>query len=123
MVLTLDTWLLMSAALQEKVLASAATLAQRDDDIRAEDRRRIVFCSIEDLEATLLTSDEDSLLRALSAARDGGFAGWVLPSIHRETEGKARQRKPFPFELGDVLPWWKAVGEHQRASRFGPPVT
>jgi hypothetical protein len=111
MVLTLDTWLAMSRELQMQVLASAAALATRDNEITEEDRRNVVFCSIEDLEATLATSNEDSLLRAMSAARDGAFAGWVLPAIHRETEGKAQERKPFPFDLGNVLPWWNEVRE------------
>jgi hypothetical protein len=61
------------------------------------------------------------LLRVLSAARSDEFAGWALPSIRRETEGEALQRKPFPFQLGNVLPWWKALEERKRASRLDHP--
>jgi hypothetical protein len=120
-VLTLDTWLTTSAALQQKVLASAAVLALRDNEISAQDRRSVVFCPIADFEATLVRSDEDSLLRVLSAASSDEFAGWALPSIRRETEGEAHQRKPFPFQLGNVLRWWKALEERKRASRLGHP--
>jgi hypothetical protein len=59
---------------------------------------------------TLVSSDEDSFLSAMSAAREGRFVGWTLPNIQRETKS-AIERKPFPFQLGDVLPWWKLTDE------------
>jgi hypothetical protein len=98
-VLTLDTWLMTSAALQQKVLASAAVLALRDNEISAQNRRSVVFCLIADFEATLVRSDEDSLLRVLSAARSDEFAGWALPSIRRETEGEVINENHFRFNL------------------------
>lgn len=111
MVLTLDTWLVMSRELQERVLTTATTLAERDQEIIAEDRRTVVFCAVEDLERFLTIADEDSFLRAIAAVGDERFVGWVLPNIHRETEGAAAEPKSFPFQLGDVLPWWDATGE------------
>jgi hypothetical protein len=107
MVLTLDTWLTMSKELQEEVFATATELATGDPEITLEDRRRIVFCSIEDLESTLLVSDKARFLRALSAATEDRFVGWQLPQIHRESVGVVQDRKRFPFDLGKVLPWWE----------------
>jgi hypothetical protein len=111
MVLTLDTWLVASQTLQQQVLAAATTLAEKDSEITAEDRRKVVFCSIHDLERTLTNATEDSFLRTMSAARDERFGGWILPNIHRDTESDCGEPKPFPFELGNVLPWWKATDE------------
>ncbi|MDF1847015.1 MAG: hypothetical protein P1U69_07440 [Parvibaculaceae bacterium] len=108
MVLTLDTWLVMSGGYQNQLLAEATTLAARDPEITAEDRRKVVFCAIEDLETTLTNSDEDSFLRAMSSAtNEDRFAGYILPDIYRENEEDEIEAKPFPFELGDVLPWWQ----------------
>ena len=76
----------------------------------------MVFCPIEDLERTLATADEDSFLRTMFAIGDQRFDGWSLPDIHRETEGGAAQPKPFPFQLGDMLPWWGAM-EKMRQGR------
>ena len=122
MVLTLDTWLKMSKELQEQVLSSATTMAKRDPNITEEDRRRVVFCSIEDLEATLSRSNEESFLRAMTAAREGAFVGWVLPEIHREIEGTGQEKKPFPFELGSVLHWRNALQLLGRSSPSERPV-
>jgi hypothetical protein len=115
MVLTLDTWLVMARDLQQKVLASASKLADEDPNIRTEDRRAIVFCAIEDLEITLRHADEDSFLRALAAVDEDRFVGWVLPNNHRSQKLEKEEPKPFPFRLGDVLPWWDAIPEEPTA--------
>jgi hypothetical protein len=114
MVLTLDTWLMMSGPLQGQLVAAAAKLAETEPEITAEDRCAVVFCSIHDLETTLANATEDSFLRTMGAACEGRFVGWILPNIHRETEDRAQTRKPFPFQVGDVLPWWKATDEMSR---------
>lgn len=110
MVLTLDTWLTMSLRLQREVLSSATLLAQEDPNIVAEDRRPIVFCSIQDLEATLARSDEESFLQTVASALEDRFVGWQLPSIHAE-RGEKITEKAFPFDLGKILPWWSKLKE------------
>jgi hypothetical protein len=104
-VLTIDTWLVMSPDLHKEVLATANGLADDDRDITAEDRRTVVFCAIQDLETALTYSDEDSLLRALTAANEDRFLGWRLPDIRSKIEGDTAEPKPFPFQLDEVLPW------------------
>ncbi|MBV9064944.1 MAG: hypothetical protein JO004_04150 [Methylobacteriaceae bacterium] len=114
MVLTLDTWLTMSAELQDEVLATAAQMANKDRDIKDEDRRPVVFCTIQDPEAALARSDEDSFLNALIAAGENKFRGWALPNIIAQAEHPRAEIKPFPFKLGDVLPWWDEVEEMRK---------
>jgi hypothetical protein len=111
LVLTLDTWFVMSRELQEKVLDTAVEFASRDQEIRPEDRRDVVFCAVQDLEATLSESNEEGFLRAMAAAGEGRFVGWLLPKIREELEGNTPIRKPYPFDVGNVLPWWRNVQE------------
>ena len=115
MVLTLDTWLVMTQELEEQLVAAAATLAQKDQGITAEDRRKVVFCSIQGLESMLANSDEDGFLRTLCASHEDRFAGWLLPNVHREINNdNPVQPKLYPFDLGDVLPWWSQFEDMQR---------
>jgi hypothetical protein len=115
-VLTLDTWLVLSRELQKEITKAAEAMAAGDPDIIAEDRRKVLICSIHDFEHTLLMSTEDAFLRVLSAGEEDRFTGWMLPNIFRETEKESPERKPFPFELGEVLPWWNAFYSAQRTS-------
>lgn len=109
MVLTLDNWLVMSNELQDRVIAEARQVADRDPEITEADRRHVIFCSISDLEATLSFSDEDSFLSLLSSAREDQFKGWVLPVINSNLAEYSGEKKSHPFDLGDVLPWWAAT--------------
>jgi hypothetical protein len=111
LVLTLDGWFMASPELQCQILSGAETLASKDDGISAEDRRTVAFCSISELENILVTSNEDSFLRTMTATGEDRFRGWSLPNIHRELEGKLAKNKPYPFRLDDVLPWWKTLKE------------
>lgn len=114
-VLTLDPWLLMSRERIEQVFARAEALALEDREITVEDRRKVVLCDISDLEHVLASSDEDAFLRTLLAAEQDNFTGWLFSNVRREAEGKATKRKNYPFELADVLPWWKNLQEKSGA--------
>src|SRR5260370_41781995 len=70
MVLTLDSFLMMSRELKAKIIEEAAALADKDGDIAVEDRRHIIFCAIDGLEEVLSISTEDRFLETLKAARD-----------------------------------------------------
>jgi hypothetical protein len=118
-VLTLDSWMLMSQTAPKQVLAKAEELAAKDPQILPEDRRKISFTNIQDLENLLLTGDEDSFLAVLAAALEERFAGWFLPDIRREIRKTKGETKPFPFEAKAVLPWWHRIQELD-AQRRGP---
>lgn len=107
MVLTLDTWLMMSNELKEYVLATATAIAaEKDLEITDDDRRPVVFCTVEDLEKTIDKSDEDIFLDSISAACEEEYAGWVLPNVRERIAGACVEKRDFPFDLSTVLPWW-----------------
>jgi hypothetical protein len=109
LVLTLDTWLQMSGELQVSVIEEAERLARADPEITAVDRRKVAFVSIVDFENMLTRATKDSLFGALRAAQQEQYQGWLLPNIHNEVGGENADDRPFPFDLGDVLPWWAAT--------------
>lgn len=99
----------MSRELTAEVILAANKLADKDLDILAADRRSVVFCSIEELELILAKTNETQFLRTLSSAIEDKFAGWLLSSVDRELAGGLADQRPsrrFPFDFGDVLPWW-----------------
>lgn len=106
MVLTLDTWMVLSRPLQEHVRAEAARLADADPDILPEDRRAVVFAAIQDFERVIARTDEKTFLTTLDGATEERFLGWLLPDVRRDLEGAATSVKPYPFDPGQILPWW-----------------
>jgi hypothetical protein len=112
-VITLDTFMLMSRDPQNKVFAEANSLADEDDNIAPEDRKPVVICPISDLESILSRATEDSLLSALKASNEEKYQGWMLREVHRDTGAEKRLDKPkrYPFHIEDVLPWWSRIPE------------
>ncbi|WP_137044999.1 hypothetical protein [Pseudolabrys sp. FHR47] len=113
MIFTLDAYMQIAEELQNKVLTEANALADADGNIEQQDRKHIIICPISDLESILTTSDEISLRESLKASSEPKYKGWMLNEVHRNTGATDRfgAPKPFPFDLADVLPWWKKIGE------------
>lgn len=120
MVFTLDTYLYMGRPLREKVFKLAHDLANKDKDILQEDRRDIIFCPAQDLETLLSRGTEDTFLACLKAAQTEKYEGWQLRQIHQDSQ-KETESKKFPFKLGEVLPWWKALQEHKERQEQAAP--
>jgi hypothetical protein len=112
-VLTLDSFFTMDRDLKAKIIEEATSLADKEGDIAAEDRRHIIFCPIHGFEEVLSLSTEDSLLATLKVAREDQYIGWELRDIHRkEAAGNGPiEPKQFPFELDRLLPWRKRLNE------------
>jgi len=113
MVFTLDAFMQMARDPQNKVLAEANSMADEDGSIAREDRRPVVICPISSLESILARATEDSLLASLKASTEEKYQGWMLSEVHRDA-GATKQfgePKPYPFDLGSVLPWWDRFGE------------
>ena len=109
MIVTLDTFLAFKGPLQKKVLELASAIAADDPDIIDEDKRHVMFCAIQDLEAIFVRATPDSLLNALKESR-GGFTDWGLREIHRDTtKGQNLPRRAYPFDMGTVFPWWTRI--------------
>ena len=111
MVLTLDPFAMMSRTLRVRILDETRRLADRDDDIIDEDRRHVIVCPVAQLERVLHTSNEDIFLGALQAAQREQYADWQFREIHRDTEAGRNfgPTRRFPFDLGELLPWWAAA--------------
>jgi hypothetical protein len=109
MVLTLDSFFTINHELKAKIIEEATSLADREGNIEAEDRRHVLFCPIHGLEEGLCLSTEDSFLATLKDARKEKYLGWQLRDVHRDRIAeKAIEPKQFPFELDGLLPWWNA---------------
>ncbi|QOZ25917.1 hypothetical protein [Bradyrhizobium sp. CCBAU 51753] len=106
-VLTLDPWLEVSNHL-DRVLTEAHRWADFDRDILQEDRRPILFCSIDDLENTLEIATEASLFEAIRATSRPEFRGWHLINVHQKVSN-VQQRNPYPFSnrIGEIVPTWR----------------
>ena len=92
---------------------------RRECEARNADRRHIIFCPIQGLEAVLSLSTEDRFLATIMAAREEKYVGWELREIHRKeqeaVEKANTEPKEFPFELDELLPWWKRTNEFEEA--------
>ncbi|KAF0125904.1 MAG: hypothetical protein FD139_2367 [Methylocystaceae bacterium] len=109
-VITLDSWLQMSRELVAEVLESARARSKAEDPlILPVDQRPIVVCSIEELERTLLSSDENTFVETIKAAVTAEYAGWLLYSVHTGIHQDIQISRPFPFALAEVLPWKEKI--------------
>lgn len=116
LVLTLDTWLVMSHELQEHVLSNARLRAEAEPDMTAEDQRKVSFAAIQDFERLVLQTDEAGLFRTLAAAKEERFVGWLLPDVRRDNEVPLAEPKSYPFDPGELLIWWGELDALRDAS-------
>lgn len=108
-VLTLDSWMQMFGTMRRNTLDRATERAEGGDpEILPVDRKPIVFCTIDDLEATLRVASDESFLAAIRAASTEEYSGWQLSAVHRNLFSEAQAQKPYPFSdsINEVLPWW-----------------
>ena len=110
LVITLDTFLSFQRELKAKVLELASTIASEDPEFMEEDKRHVMFCPVQDLESIAGRGTKETLLGALKASLDKQFLGWQLREIHRDmTRNTTRPRNKYPFDMDDVLPWWRTL--------------
>lgn len=110
-VITLDPFARMSHPLRASIFDEARRLADEDDNIIAEDRRHVIICPIAELEQVLHRSNEDIFLASLQTAQEERYREWQFREVHRDTEAAQNfgASRPFPFDLGELLPWWTAI--------------
>lgn len=107
-VLTLDSWLVMGGPVTKEIFRRAGERADNVAEIIAEDRRPVIFSPVPDVESVLSDTDEAGFRQTLAMAVDPNYEGWMLPSVFKET-GLNPLSKPFPFNIGDQLPWWQKI--------------
>lgn len=98
---------------EAKIIAEANSLADKEEDISAEDRRHIIFCPIHGIEEVVCTSTEESFLASLKAAGEENMPGGSFARLtaRRRRRREAIEPKQFPFELDDLLRWWKRTND------------
>jgi hypothetical protein len=109
LILTVDTWLVMSRELQQHVMDNARQRAEAEPGMAIEDQRPVNFAAIQDFERLVLQTDEAGFFRTLTAAKEERFLGWLLPDIRRDNEAPLPEPKPYPFDVGDLLAWWSEI--------------
>jgi hypothetical protein len=117
MVVTLDSFLMMSQPLTDKIIAEANALADAEGDIVAEDRRSVIFTPTQALEGAMSVSTEDLFRSALKASELEKYKGWQFREICRaQASGDPGGQNPYPFQLDDLLPWWNKIHDLKRAA-------
>jgi hypothetical protein len=114
-VLTLDSFHTIDDALRAKIIKEANSRADKDGNIVEADRRIVVFCTIEDLEAVVCASTEDGFIATLKATREKKYTNWELGAVHRDQETGLVEPKPYPFKWDELLPWWERAKEFERS--------
>jgi hypothetical protein len=107
MIFTLDWFLYMSRELKAKVTDEAKALADKEGQITDEDRKPVVFSTIQELESVLSIATEDTFLAALKATQEERFKTWQFREVYRDSTPEKPPRKDYPFKLDGVLPWWR----------------
>jgi hypothetical protein len=106
--LTLDSWTMLSPASYAWIFEEAARLADAEGEIASDDRIPVAISAIEDFEVALAKCPEAHLPAALRRAGAAKYRGWMLGNV-LDREGHVGGGRPYPFSerLEEVLPWWR----------------
>ncbi len=112
-VITIDNWLTLARGRYDDFLSRARALADAEGRIIEADRCPVAFCSVSDLEQVLMTATFGTLSTTLREIATADFAGWHVAHVHNRHAPKDVERRPYPFadKIGELLPWWDALGE------------
>lgn len=109
-ILTMDSWFHLEGTQLPLLRQKAEALVADEPDMKPEDMREVLFCSVEDFDDLLAVSNEDEFLDTLKRSREPEFLGWQLPPIRNPGWEKQLERKPYPFDVAEVLPLWNEIG-------------
>lgn len=101
--LTMDSWVQLSAGIQRMIIKLATEKIKDDTDIIKEDMKAIIFCPMQELSDILFITDEKGFLETLQNASKERYFGHSILSVMNDTKLTKKQRK-FPFKLGDLMP-------------------
>lgn len=108
-ILTMENWFQLDRRQLPNLRTAADKLCEDEPDMTLEDKRDVIFCSIEALDSVLAVSNEDELLETFTKAREPEYVGWMLNDIRNPYQKLALVRKDYPFSIDEVLPLWKEV--------------
>ncbi len=108
-IVTMEQWGVASNTLQASCLAEALKRVEGDTDIAEEDKKQVVFTSVESLDDVLATSDDDKILAILRKATELKYAGWTLDGVRDNCKIEKSERKRYPFNIRELLPGWERL--------------
>ncbi|MUO78225.1 hypothetical protein GOZ78_09240 [Agrobacterium vitis] len=108
-ILTMENWWQLDQTPLKALRAEAEKLCADEPDMLPEDKREVIFTSIEDLEYVLAVSDEDQFLKTLDDSQKEEFFGWALADVRNPYRKEELERKDYPFKIGEILPLLKKV--------------
>lgn len=95
----------MARKLRDSVLVRAKELAAGDANITDDDKRMVVFASVQELNDTFAQTETDEFMQVLGHAVNEKYLGYGLPELTRDC-GVKLVRKKFPIDVAEILPWW-----------------
>lgn len=108
-ILTMENWFQLDRTQLPSLRAAADKLCEDEPDVTPEDKRDVIFCSIEALDSVLAVSNEDEVLETFTKAREKEYLGWMLNDIRNPYQKLTLMRKRYPFSIYEVLPLWKEI--------------
>lgn len=108
-ILTMENWFQLDRKQLPLLREAADKLCEDEPDMIPEDKRDIIFCSIESLDSVLSVSNEDELLETFGKAREKEYLGWMLNDVRNPYHSLTLARKDYPFSIHEVLPLWKEI--------------
>lgn len=111
--LTMDAWMQMADMQRDQAILAARNLIVDEPEVTGDDQRPIIFCSMQDLADVMIVSDEDQFLLALDSAKLDKYKGWDFRQVRRDAAGQ-ENGKTFPFDVGELLPWWNTLQQAQQ---------
>jgi len=108
-ILTMDTWYQLQGAQMLELRAAAELLVAKEPDMRPEDMRHIIVCSIEELDDVIAVSDEDEFLDTFTKAKTPEFINHAIPTVRQPVFAAPLPRKDYPFGLSEVIPLWEKL--------------
>ncbi|MEP9386012.1 hypothetical protein [Mesorhizobium sp. KR9-304] len=109
-VLTMDAWMQMAGKLRDAVMQRARGMAQENPDITDQDKRNVVFCSVQELNDVCAEVEFDGLMEVMNHALTAKYHGWSILEVMRDC-GVKRTKKGFPMKAGDLVPWLDAIAD------------
>lgn len=101
--LTMDSWVQLSADIQRRILLLARERAKTEINIIEEDMKTVIFCSMQELSDLLFITKEEAFLQALESASKERYFGYSILSVLAETKIQ-REQRDFPFNLKELIP-------------------
>ncbi|MGZ2475520.1 hypothetical protein [Sinorhizobium medicae] len=108
-ILTMENWFQIDRLQLPALRAEAEALCADEPDMLPQDKRDVIFCSIEALDDVLAVSNEDEVLETFAKSRTPEYFGWSVSNVRNPHDKEDLIRKDYPFNIDEVLPLWSEL--------------